>query len=582
MFNLKNLKIRTKLIITTLLLLVIPSVSIGIISYQTSANSLDNAGEIRLQNSVNMTIELIDIMNKEVEKGHLSLEEAQEEVRTMILGPKQAAGTRPINKNINLGENGYIIILDESGTLMAHPNIEGKNTWDTLDKDNEYFTQDIIETAQAGGGFTYYKWPLPNDPNTIADKISYNQLDPNWGWVVSGGSYMQDFNSDANSILKTVVLVLLVSLTIGIVIIFLFAKHISDPLAVVSRQVDEIAKGNLKIDKISLNQKGEIGLLGNNINNMVTVLREMIGKVSESSEHVASSSEQLTASADETSKATDEISESIQFVASSADNQMTSARNAMESASAISNGIEQISSSIQSVNDVASLTKQKSESGQEVIQQTIKQMNVIHTKTNDISEVVNQLGSKSTQIGNIVSLITSVAKQTNLLALNAAIEAARAGEHGKGFAVVADEVRKLAEQASHSASEINHLVGDIQKDIQQSVVTMDEGKHAVRDGITFVDRAGNEFVDITHSVSEVTTQLHEISDGIVQITMQSQSMVTAIEESSNLAENSAGYSQSVAASAEEQNASMEEIAATATILSNMAEELRESVKRFRL
>ena len=580
--NLFNMKIRTKLVLITLLLLIVPSTLIGFISYYTAEDSLNELGATTIQNTVYMTIEYIDAVNQEVERGTLSLEEAQEQVKVFILGEMQEDGTRPINEHIDLGENGYIFIYDETGTLVAHPNIEGTNLWDTADVDGHYFTQDIIQSSQAGGGFTNYQWGLPNDPDTVAPKIMYNLPDPNWGWIVVGGSYVQDFNADANRILKTIIIVLSISVLIGAVIIYLFSKHISDPLLKVSHQINEIANGNLAVDDTNITQKDEIGELSANVNRMTSELKDMIGKVSDTAEQVAASSEQLTASAEETSKATEQITESIQSVASGAEEQVNSATKAEMSASDISKGMERITDRMESVTNASTVTKEKSESGQNTIQQTIDQMTFINDKTDIIAQVVNQLGNKSTEIGNIVSLITNVAEQTNLLALNAAIEAARAGEHGKGFAVVADEVRKLAEQSSQSAHQINQLIQDIQIDIKRSVTSMDEGKSAVQDGITFVNQAGNEFEEISRSINEVTSQIEEVSTAVEQITAGTHSMVSAIKDSSKIAEDSAASSQNVAASAQEQNASMEEITAAATTLSNMAEELQESVKKFKL
>ena len=171
------MKIRTKLIITTLLLLIVPSLLIGLISYQTSEESLNNFGATRIQNSVYMTVQLIDTLNQEVERGTLSLEEAQEQVKVFILGEMKADGTRPINRNIDLGEHGYILVFDQDGNLLAHPNLEGENLWDSEDVDGKYLAQDIINAALNGGGFTTYHFvALPDDPNTTAPKMMYNYI----------------------------------------------------------------------------------------------------------------------------------------------------------------------------------------------------------------------------------------------------------------------------------------------------------------------------------------------------------------------------------------------------------------------
>ncbi len=576
------MKIRSKLVIITLLLLLFPSLIIGVTSYLTSKSSLNDVGATQIQNSVHMTAELIDAIHQEVADGNLSLEVAQERVKEAILGERQPNGTRPINPNIDLGENGYIAIYDENGTLVAHPTIEGENLLNVQDVDGHAFTQSAIEAAQAGGGFTYYQWELPHNPDTIEPKIMYNLYDPNWGWIISGGSYMSDFNAGANSILMNIFIVVVISSLIGGTIIYTFSKLFSKRIIAVDQQVQELAQGNLSLPDIERMHNDEIGTLSKNVNIMSNRLREMIGKISDTSTQVAATSEQLTASAEETSKATVQITESIQSVAAGSDNQAETALKARQAASDVIKHMNLIVTSVEAVAQSTTTTNTKSTSGQKVIEQTISQMKVIDQKTDEISHGVHSLGNKSNEIGSIVSMITAVADQTNLLALNAAIEAARAGEHGRGFAVVANEVRKLAEQSSQSANQINQLIIDIQQDIKQSLLSMEAGKEAVQDGISLVDLAGNEFGDISTSINHVTLQIEDVSRAVEQITDGTKVLAESIESTSAIANQSSDHSQNVAASAEEQNATMQEIAAASSVLSSMAEKLQDSVKQFKL
>src|SRR5690625_1911185 len=163
--------IKTKLIVVSILLLTIPLIVLGIFSYQKSVSSLDELGASNLKTSVKMTIEMIDALDEEVEKGNLTLEEAQEKVKVAVLGEMNSEGHRPINKDIDLGENGYIFILDDKGNVLAHPTIEGDNTWDATDPNGVKSTQLNIKTANEGGGFTYFSWPLPDDESVIAPKV---------------------------------------------------------------------------------------------------------------------------------------------------------------------------------------------------------------------------------------------------------------------------------------------------------------------------------------------------------------------------------------------------------------------------
>src|SRR5690625_3601589 len=201
-----KLAIRTKLILASVLLLTIPLLVLGILSYQKAKNTLDDYGNTRLQNSVEMTISMISALNKEVEKGNISLEDAQEEVKIAILGEKDAEGKRPINRNIDVGENGYLYILDENGRQVAHPSIEGESVWDEQDENGVYFGQEQIRIAMEGGGTQYYEWPFPGT-NQLEQKVAYVKMDPHWKWIVAASTYVIDFNKPANAIFNQILFV---------------------------------------------------------------------------------------------------------------------------------------------------------------------------------------------------------------------------------------------------------------------------------------------------------------------------------------------------------------------------------------
>jgi len=580
--DIMKIKIKSKLLILSILLLIIPSLTVGIIGYGSAKGSLEAQGQTTLKNGVQAAIQHLDDLNEQVKEGHLTLEEAQEKARIYLLGEKNADGTRKNNNPIDLGENGYFIAYSEDGVEMAHPSLEGKKVWDAQDIDGNYIVQDQIKVAKSGGGFTYYKWPLPNNPDEIAPKVTYNEYFSDWGWVVSAGTYMMDFNEGANRLLYILIITLGISLVIGVFVIIVFANRLSKPIIKVAESMSRVSNGDLSGERVVVNNNDEIGILANSLNTMVEQLREMINKVADSSQQVASTSEELSASAEETSIATDTIAQNIQDIAIGSDKQIESINSTITIITQISGSMEQIASNVQSVNELTVKTTEKSESGSTVINNTINQMHVITDKTSNVSSIVEQLGTKSDQIGNIVSLINDISSQTNLLALNAAIEAARAGEHGKGFAVVADEVRKLAEEAGKATDQINGLIKDIQRDIQLSVSAMRDGELAVKEGTTLVNQAGSSFTEIKESVNNVSSQLQEVSAAVQQITAGTQTMVVAIEETNVISETSAGYVQNVAASAEEQNASMEEIAASSLNLSKMAEDLQNTITKFKL
>lgn len=370
----------------------------------------------------------------------------------------------------------------------------------------------------------------------------------------------------------------LITITIGVLI----SRRITIPIQKIAYNVNQVANGDLTVTEIEVKNKDEIGQLTRDFNKMTNNLSIILEQVELSAQQVANSSEQLTASSEQSSKATEQISHAIQEVAIGADRQLSGANNSTSNVAEISKNMDKIAVNIQLVTDSSINASKTAVEGNQVATQAIEQMRIINTQTNAVSEVINRLNISSNQIGKIVAIITDIAGQTNLLALNAAIEAARAGEHGRGFAVVADEVRKLAEESAVAAEQINSLISEIQIETKRAVTVMADSTNGVNEGISLVNNAGISFKNILKAVEDVATDTKDVSVAIQHMTAEMQTMVTEIEDISNISMQVADNIQNVAASTEEQNASMEEIASAADMLSKMAVELQNTINNFTL
>lgn len=400
------------------------------------------------------------------------------------------------------------------------------------------------------------------------------------------GTILSQVSSDTSSkveVIKNFVLILgIISIIIGVLIAFYMGRIISKPVVEIAGVARKIADGDLTIDEINVKNKDEIGELANSFNQMAGNLRSILKQVGSASEQVAASSEELTASSEQTTKATEQVAFTMQQVATGVEKQVQSVEETSQTINEMTMGVQEIAKKSQLVSNSAIQATDNASDGGQVIKNAVHKMSSIHQSVKGLGTVVQELGEHSKEIGNIISVISGIADQTNLLALNAAIEAARAGEHGKGFAVVADEVRKLAEQSAQSAQQISQLISAIQEETNKAVLSMDITTKEVEEGIGVINTAGNSFKHIHGSIGGVTEQIQEITSAVQQIAAGSEQMAHAMSSIEEIAVSSASGTQEVAAASEEQLASMEEIASSANSLSNMAEELQALISKFKV
>ncbi len=578
----RGLPIKKKLVLVMGLLLIIPVLILGLVSYYVAKTELENSGKILLKNSVEMTLQVIDDNQKLVDQGKLTLDDAQEKVREYMLSKKQTDGTRSINKNLSLGKSGYLLAYTQEGVEAVHPTLEGKNVLDSKDKKNgSLFVKDQIKIANAGGGYLTYWWTLPNS-DQVADKITYQKADPNWGWVVCAGTYMNDFNVGSNKILVNTLIVLLAVILLGSAVIVLFAKHISAPIKEISNAVDNVASGNLNIETIQIKNKDEIGNLNDSFNIMVNNVNQFISSVKNSVNVVFNSSQMLENIVNESTSSINEVVASVGEIAECSSQQAKETENGVIRVKNLAERIALVTQLTIKTNDVAVETTNIGSRGLKAIELLSEKSLENNKATEKTSDIIMEVDKNSVEIGAITEAISQISEQTNLLALNAAIEAARAGEQGKGFAVVADEVRNLASQSSVSAAKVKELISGIQDRSKAAVKAIEDGKAIAKEQNKSVIEAKNIFVEILKSIEKITEDMRNIKIYSLEMENEKNEIVEVLETLSASTEENSAATEQVSATTEQQLASINQIATHTQDLNSLAEKLRVAVNAFQV
>lgn len=571
--------IQGKLIIISLALLIIPSLIIGIVSYGKAKNGMEDIGEQVLYNSVESALQLIELANESVEKGDIPLEVAQERVREAFLGPKDSEGKRPINYPGDLGEYGYIYVLDDKGTLTTHPTREGDNLWNDQDSSGNYFIREVTEKALDGGGFTQYEFELPGQ-DVLAEKIIYSEKDPHWGWIIASGTYMQDFNAEANSLLLVIGLTLVGAIIIGTIVVILVSRHLALPVQKLSKRVREVAKGNLTVEIEHLQRSDEIGQLNDGFNEMVHQLKTLISDVEEAIVEIQSTSANLTAVAEETNAYGDEIVKAINEVSKGAVKQASDAEDTNRTAIEFAQQIEGLHDKNELMLDASQHMKKSNEEGLVNLESLKDKSRESSNLVQNIQSVFGSLIVKVREIEGIVGTITEISDQTNLLALNASIEAARAGEHGKGFAVVAEEVRKLADQTSVATELVRTTLKGIESETNLVNGEMQKTHIIVSQQNDSVMVTESSFKEIKLAVEKIIAIIGDTTDSVEYLNSSKNTIMQSIESIAMISEKNAAASEEVTASVDEQQRAIQLVSESSNDLTDEISALQESIKRF--
>jgi methyl-accepting chemotaxis protein len=465
--------------------------------------------------------------------------------------------------NVKIGKTGYPAMLDQNNLAIIHPSIKPGKT----------LPKEISEKIKTKGDFAYtYKG---------ASKQLVYSTNKLTGWKILGTIDQQEFMDEAMPILISTGIIVVAFLLIGAMISFYIIRMIMKPINELISVTEKVSTGNLTV-KVPIASNDEFGILGKAFNKMIDSLIQLISKLNLTSNKLAKSSEELAVTITQVSEITSNVNQSMVEMAAGAEVQMTSTNESSIATEEIASGVQYVAEKLSEASESSTEATSNVDEGNIYIHQGITEMKNIHETVKNNSVLVQQLGKKSSEINVIIDVIKGISEQTNLLALNASIEAARAGEYGKGFSVVAQEIRKLAEASKKSTSEISEILSSIQGETSILINAMELEEQQTLKGLEAITQTGESFTKILHSITEVNKQIQEVSATSEEISASTEEISASFNEISNIATSSFNSTKSTATDTKEQLKMTEETSIVVSELAKLAMELKDEIASFKI
>ena len=417
----------------------------------------------------------------------------------------QAAALEAVSK-LRYDNDNYFWINDMHPNMVMHPmkpQLDGTDISENKDPNGKRLFSEMVEVVKRDGeGLVPYMWPKPGFDNPV-NKISYVKGFKPWGWVIGSGVYTDDVDA---AFWKAAPL----PITIGLAILFivgslalLLGQSIMGPISKLSNAFNDIAQGDGDLtQRLSEDGNDELVSMANNFNAFVGKIEDTISQVKNATDQVGGAAKQLN--------------EVIQVTQETMSQQQGESQVVATAVTEMASTIKEIAANAEGAAASADEANSQAESGKNIVEQAAQSVNTLATEVKQAATVINELNSDTQSISSVLEVIRGIAEQTNLLALNAAIEAARAGEQGRGFAVVADEVRTLAARTQSSTEEIRQMIESLQGGSADAVAAMESGEKTTEVTVSKAHEAGESLSSIVAAIDNITQMNIQIASAAEQ------------------------------------------------------------------
>lgn len=467
-----------------------------------------------------------------------------------------------------VGNLGYVFITDKQGVILAHPN---KKLINTNEASKLPFWNKVKNEKS---GFTQYKY-------NNEKKFGTFQTNEFTGWKILATLDESELTKDTKLIVLTTSIIIMIMVLIAIGMSLLLSRGIDINIKKLKEVFKKASNGDLS-EVIDVRSKDELGELGKDYNSMIKNIGVLLESAKQTSDVVLDTSSNLSSMAEETSASMSQVASAVSQIAIGANNLAENSQETVGEVEHLSEKLDNIVVVANKMSDVSHDTKKLSDQGIDTVNMLISKNNENMKVSIKVTDIVSEMGSSVKEISSISDAIKEITEQTNLLSLNASIEAARAGQAGKGFAVVADEIRKLAEQSKNSTEQIKKIIDKVQEKAARAVQAMESNKEIGLEQNSAVLKTEQIFKDILGSIVILTKKVEEVKNSVDDVNGQKQIFVDQIENTSAISEETASSTEEVTASTEEVTATMDKFTGNTAELNELAEKLKKEIDKFKI